>query len=387
MKKLKLLCVSDLHLGEKYTFLDYRSKWNQNNREAFHRFREGAFTLADSVSDSESVIEVDELVLLGDIFELATATITTAADAGRVFFNWLFQWVHPGKIVFVPGNHDHVFWMWWNIPPKDPGAYWWHMNPHIAFSSLKTGYDSLSVKASPPSGPIATENLAHRRDLITFFFGDSTGTDRFHVGYPAYRGPLCGPFGSADKNFHSLFAHGHLNDPEFVDPWNAGLRAWLMYAATGNWPDAADGANLNALEESTWKYTSFYWYPPEIECTWGEALYLAYVNIEEPHNCEHPLTVPQKKDVEPVPNLKEDMGQLRYFSDFIVTSMEGNDPGASRAFIYGHTHDGGDHSFTDDKLHLYNTGGWLDVVKNDPPHTHLFAIDTEGVAKMIRVGF
>ena len=37
--------------------------------------------------------------------------------------------------------------------------------------------------------------------------------------------------------------------------------------------------------------------------------------------------------------------------------------------------------------YLYNTGGWLSIVKDSPVHTHLFAITEDGVAKMVRVGY
>ena len=386
MAKIELLCISDLHLGEAYTFLDHRSKWNKDNLKGFRRLREGVAGLAGIAPPEEAEVEVGTLVLLGDIFELATATIDRASGAGRTFFGWLFKWLQPEKIVYVPGNHDHVFWMWWNIPPGAQGGNWWQMDPSRAADPLKRAYGKLITKTSPPANPLPVGGMTHRQELITFFFSASAKVDLFHLGYPAYEGLSCGLPGSGERPYKTLFAHGHLNDPDFVDPENAGLRAWLMYAATGNWPRPANADTLDTLEETTWKYTSSYWYPPETEFTLGEALYLAYVKIEDNHPCIHPVTPAESYVKEPIPELEKEMGSLRYFSDFLTASMERDGPGLSKALIYGHTHDGGARPI-EEKLRLYNTGGWLDAVKDDPPHTHLFAIDTEGVARMIRVGF
>jgi len=386
MAKIELLCISDLHLGEAYTFLDYQSQWNQDNLKGLKRFRAGIAGLAGIAPPEEAEVEVGTLVLLGDIFELATATIERASGAGRTFFGWLFTWLRPEKVVYVPGNHDHVFWMWWNIPPTAQGTNWWDMEPSQAADPLKRAYGNLIPKTSPPDNPSPVDGLNHRQALIHSFFSTSADADRFLVGYPAYAGPSCGLPGSGERPYKTLFAHGHLNDPDYVDPENAGLRAWLMVAATGNWPRPANADTLDTLEETTWKYTTSYWYPPETDFTLGEALYLAYVKIEDNHPCIHPDTPTGIEVIEPIPELVKDMGSLRYFSDFIRASMEKTDPGSSKTLVYGHTHNGGAGPI-ENTLRLCNTGGWLDAVKDDPPHTHLFAIDEGGAARMIRVGF
>jgi hypothetical protein len=49
----------------------------------------------------------DQIVLLGDALELRQAPIEDALDAARPFFGELGEAVGAGRVVLVPGNHDH----------------------------------------------------------------------------------------------------------------------------------------------------------------------------------------------------------------------------------------------------------------------------------------
>lgn len=51
--------------------------------------------------------ETQELILLGDIWELAFQKLETAVEASRPFFSWLNHRFPDLKIVMIPGNHDH----------------------------------------------------------------------------------------------------------------------------------------------------------------------------------------------------------------------------------------------------------------------------------------
>ena len=287
MAKLKLLCLSDLHMGEDYVFLDYPSKWDWDDPEPIDPLYWSVARLAGLTLNDPPEVQVETLVLSGDILELATATIERAAESSGNLFEWLLQWLHPDKVVYIPGNHDHVFWMWWKVPP-DPGAKnWWKIDPVDVEDWLKNAYGGLNVKATDPQSPVGVDQLQWRRELVRNFFGRLINPDTFYVAYPTYEGPSCSVVGINNKVFKTLFTHGHMNDGDFMDPGNSGTRAWFMYAATGNWPSPADKTDLNTMENSTWKYTTYYWYPPMTETPLKESLYLAYVRFEENNPCVH----------------------------------------------------------------------------------------------------
>ena len=52
---------------------------------------------------------VDEVVLLGDIVELRDMRLSEAIEAARPFFDELGGPIGDGRVVVVPGNHDHHF--------------------------------------------------------------------------------------------------------------------------------------------------------------------------------------------------------------------------------------------------------------------------------------
>jgi predicted phosphodiesterase len=55
----------------------------------------------------ESLDDADEVVLLGDIVELRDVPLAAALEAARPFFAELGAAIGRGRILVVPGNHDH----------------------------------------------------------------------------------------------------------------------------------------------------------------------------------------------------------------------------------------------------------------------------------------
>ncbi|OEU66997.1 MAG: hypothetical protein BBJ57_02600 [Desulfobacterales bacterium PC51MH44] len=383
---IELLCISDLHLGENYSFLDY-SNWDwEQNQEILQPFYRGIAKLDGLTSKDNPEVHVGTLVLLGDIFELATATIERAGKSGRNFFDWLFQWLHPSKVIYIPGNHDHVFWMWWCIPPDDSGQNWWEMNPKQAKGPLVEKYGDRMEKACDPWQPEGVNGNAWREELIYHFFGCLVEPSTFYLAYPAYVGPPCGPPGFRDRPFRTLFTHGHLNDPTFVRPKDSGFVGWAMHLKMKEWGNPADMSNLNTAEKSTWKYTNEYWYPPTTNTTRGEQLYLCSTMFERNNPCRHPFIYQRRYVKEPAPDLKRVDVSSNDFYNFLLAALGENWYLSPYLYVYGHTHHGGAMSLAPG-LHLYNTGGWLDIVKDNPIHTHLFAITSDGISKMVRVDF
>jgi len=85
----RLVVVSDTHFGNDY----------------------GALTEADKrnrlILGIRELGQIDELVLLGDIFDFWTTTMSDALERARQLMAELFTLDNVGRIIYIPGNHDH----------------------------------------------------------------------------------------------------------------------------------------------------------------------------------------------------------------------------------------------------------------------------------------
>ncbi|MGH2987841.1 MAG: metallophosphoesterase, partial [Solirubrobacterales bacterium] len=87
---MRTVVVSDLHLG--------LGSGADLLRRA--RFREPL------IAELEGV---DRLILLGDVLELRDRPLAEALELARPFFDELGSAIGTGRVVLVPGNHDHAF--------------------------------------------------------------------------------------------------------------------------------------------------------------------------------------------------------------------------------------------------------------------------------------
>ncbi len=85
----RVVVVSDIHFGNDYSALAVSS-----NRKK----------LIDCI---RYLGDVDELVLLGDLFDFWTTSFNDALEQSREFLAALFGLENVGRMVYVPGNHDH----------------------------------------------------------------------------------------------------------------------------------------------------------------------------------------------------------------------------------------------------------------------------------------
>lgn len=114
--KIRYLALSDLHLGAQNSVLTNLAVDGAYNRGAPGPVLEQLATVIHRLSEADDTDDSDdppELVLAGDLFELALTTTDVAADTFTQFVRQLCD-VHRGsvapRIVFVPGNHDHHLW-------------------------------------------------------------------------------------------------------------------------------------------------------------------------------------------------------------------------------------------------------------------------------------
>jgi predicted phosphodiesterase len=89
----------------------------------------------------------DEVVLLGDVIELRDRPLSEALDLARPFFDELLSVIGAGRVLIVPGNHDHHLLEEWLERRRLDGA------PPLG----------LEQRIAPQSGPVA--DLFRGRDL------------------------------------------------------------------------------------------------------------------------------------------------------------------------------------------------------------------------------
>jgi len=85
----RLAVISDTHIGAPLAVLTYPR------------------AIEAMIETLSSLGQIDELVLLGDIFDFWQAPVTEALSRGREFMSALYGLDNVGRMVFVPGNHDH----------------------------------------------------------------------------------------------------------------------------------------------------------------------------------------------------------------------------------------------------------------------------------------
>ncbi len=94
---LGAIVLSDLHLGRETSYL-------YSKNENFRRNCEALRTLLEELGPQ------DEVILLGDLLELAIGSLDEVYQDARDFFSILANAGPYTRIVFIPGNHDHHFW-------------------------------------------------------------------------------------------------------------------------------------------------------------------------------------------------------------------------------------------------------------------------------------
>jgi uncharacterized protein (UPF0297 family) len=96
-KVKKVIIMSDIHLGKDEGYLFSQHPHYNSNCDALAAI----FKINSGI---------DELVLNGDILDLALAGLDIAYGEMKRFFRFLAEVTDVKRIVYLPGNHDHHLW-------------------------------------------------------------------------------------------------------------------------------------------------------------------------------------------------------------------------------------------------------------------------------------
>ncbi|OQX87510.1 hypothetical protein B6D60_03725 [candidate division KSB1 bacterium 4484_87] len=182
------IVMSDLHLGRELSYLDTRHPSYEQNRRNFLEILEQAG-------------EVEELIINGDLFEVALEDWDEVCEQARAFFDVLAEVPPPQRIVYIPGNHDHHLWQ--SLVER-----------YYIFSAIKEKRPLPDRKHYPlyfVDRKFTSTNPNHAMHMILpDLWPDKKSRPEFIIKYPHH---LLG-IETGKKINHYFFTHGH-----FLEPW------------------------------------------------------------------------------------------------------------------------------------------------------------------------
>jgi len=340
MKKLKVLTVSDLHLGEDDSLLHDNDFGIIDTTVG--KIRE--LSMADENADVESGI--DTLILLGDMVDLSEAQDEKAYRKARFFLEKLMADVPIEKLVFVPGNHDHHIWI--EVMEGELG---------------RLGGDCRQVRDLPHS-------VKNPPEFMEKCMPSANRPPEVEVCYPHYI------LKEGDKWF--MFDHGHLFSTLFPRLSRIPvIRRLLKFSK-----NTKKVKTLGELEDEICAFMEWIWYPKET----------SWLDIREKfYDCTRKIALKVKfkskwrttfrEDIRPI--YDDCLGeQIRWYLLKICKISPVDLYEKDFHLVFGHTHIGGRILRVDRKFRMggpfisvWNTGGWLVPSQVFSPEAYIFYIE------------
>jgi hypothetical protein len=325
MKKLKVLAISDLHLGEPEGLL------NNRGVNITDVVTNKVAELAKGDGDFEDGIE--ELILIGDIADLSEATKEEAYTNTKTFLTSLLEKVQIDKVLYISGNHDHHLWV----------------------EMLKTYKGKNCYKECVPKTGVVIKKPKLLMEKC--FPPDYKGEVEAH--YPFYLLNI--------NSSYFLFDHGHL--------FSSLLNKLAKRAGTVT--------SLDDMENKTYEFMELLWFKGE------SSFWIRFNNLREKCYDWGRWISDRTRHVSRGASFKEDSTPVYDDSmrDNIIKylgTLIGIDNSKMDDFhlVFGHTHYGGRVLRDDRKIRLngrfitlWNTGGWLVPSEIFSPDAYLFYIE------------
>ena len=342
MKILKLMALSDLHLGEPEGVLF-------NSEDSFNLIDITINKIIElSRGDKDFNSGIEQLILIGDIIELSEATDEEAYINTKFFLTTLLKKVEIDKIIYVPGNHDHHLWV--ELLKKERG---------------KDNYRDCIPKTQVNS------SILNKEIFIKNCLPSTYLSERVDIRYPNYR--------FETDNAYYFFDHGHLfskvldvsNMFKFTDAENVksleDLEEQIYTFAVEN------VKSLEDLEERTYIFMEKIWYETKSRTRETVFEWFRKLNLEIFHSARGTT-------------FREDCNSLldnyiRKKIKWYLVKICGIKDEVEKDFhfIFGHSHHGGRSLKADRKVRingkfisLWNTGGWIVPSKVFSPEAYIF---------------
>jgi hypothetical protein len=385
---LRLLAVSDTHLGEDCSLLSFP----QGRRHLWEVLRDQFGQGGD--------FSVDEMILMGDIPDRNLSSTSQIITHTNAFIEMLGSAAKIKKGVYIPGNHDHTIWTKYRTlrygPAEEYGI---------------TGPDGESIVQN---GIPVDFNGAE--DLLTLFFGypcgaswraiQKEGSFDFALANPLYVKLL------DDRTY--VFTHGtHFRWDVTLPAWKKKLGDFLQLDRILGGIEVVSGRSIDGdepmllLEEKVAEFVDSLW-PSSRNNPTTQSDQFWYLVTHISGKFGHKRSAPSDSKLfrrADLPNASQRIRRItsdkkdksiglfeKYFSAPMLKYL--NDatlPIDKITFVYGDTHLGGwDDSLTvngTSEFRAYNTGGWVVHNKDDHPACHVFGVDENGEELLLDVSF
>jgi hypothetical protein len=340
---IKLLCLSDLHLGEGPSLL--------NSDDGLRCFAQHLDTIVAGQA-------VDTLVLAGDVVDQVLSSSETYEARAQAFFAATLPKL-PGlrKVVYLFGNHDLALFR----------TLFCDGQPTSRFFVTGVGEDG-----HPGVGRLKSRLLGDV-DLP------------FVVANPVY-------VEESERRVY-VFHHGHHLREDLIDHWlvyrlldidlvdQKLLDTELEFGS----PSPADANTLEEFENGTFPLVTTFWRNRRnLEVPTQEKLYTWF------HKMSHPSDGPRR--VEPgarpydlgkmaLDGFGQDLIPHRYFPALRRSKLLTFPPGKPVSLIYGDTHFVGCHrtEYDGTPLTIINTGGWISYHDDVHPATAVYRVDDDAM--------
>ncbi|MFX1346902.1 MAG: metallophosphoesterase [Promethearchaeota archaeon] len=394
---LKLLAISDTHLGEDTSFLSFPS--------GLHHLWD---TLKETFGSGASRdFTIDELILIGDIPDTALSSTSQVITQTNAFIQTLGSAANIEKTVYIPGNHDHTLW--------------------TEYMKLRHGNDK-KYHVTDPKGELIIEDgeLVDNpgcKLLSTIFYGFPYGpaweqirdsSNNFVVSNPLYA------VETPNRNY--IFTHGtHFKNvvtaPQWLMKFVDYIQVDRLIAKININTDyhVENATTFEQLEEYATPFVDSLWISSRNQPT-SRSDHLWYLFHVISNRFEEKRDSPEDSTLNlfpfiGVPAVEEEIiAKLngsksikllkKFFLDLLLSYLDKNALLKEElTFVYGDIHDGGwgnierENYITlrngrkDIKLRIFNCGAWVVHSKDRHPPCHVFAVDEAGKEYLLDVSF
>jgi len=403
--RLRLLAISDTHLGEETSLLSFPHGL-QHLWSTLQKFWGELFPGFDPEGDPREQVEIDELILVGDVPDRTLSSTSQVYNHCHAFSQMMGSAARIKKAIYMPGNHDHTLW--------------------TEYVERRSGGEEYGVTG--PDGDLVV-NQGVRDDpnkcaeeILAAFFGYPIGWAWWSIkGAHDFDFAVANPVYVKEVQGRTyVFAHGTHFRPEIASSrWKRGLMRAIDISHLDSLAnldleplrDLTEAENLQDLERLVSPFVDSMWPSSKNEPT-SKSDELWYLFTLLRGGLGEKRSIPDGSEIFSLEKLRDEdtssrvarltnegnptEGSLERWRDYFRGPMLGylGDRGFSReetVFVYGDTHGGGWGELPSDDGHqirIYNTGGWtMEPIKDHHPACHLFAVDEAGEEYIFDVSF
>lgn len=424
--RLKYLVISDTHVGEPNSLLSFP----RGLQELWHSLRT---KLGQDNSDPlNTPLEVDELILLGDIPDRTLSSTSEIQTQTGALIRTLLSAITTRRIVYVIGNHDHTLWTNYKAGSQNPGKDVWAIEKPSGINIIDSlerqqelkAEELLSIFFEYPYGSSWNE-------IVKGFKGDNPF--QFVLANPLYAGTF------KDRMYvftHGAYIRSDVCLPQIAkDVFAKTPIADLVDLEIEPGEDVRGAKNLSDYERRVYRFVETLWPGARNNpLTKADAVWILRrqlrIGMDEPRprpeetelipwdELRDPKYSDRIKDLCRSSTFSSEIGfdkrsNLNRLQDFalkhIINYIDDN-PTKLRetkglTFVYGDTHQGGfaevildlkrnkmvapESVLSGDGLNMriVNTGGWLVEYPKRHPACHVFAVDYSGKEYILDISY